>query len=64
MDGYLTETQCAKALGLQPSTLRVWRRKGIAPAYSKVGYKVYYREGALHEFMLAKEVTPIKAKRR
>lgn len=64
MDGYLTETQCAKLLRRTLRTLRTWRAKGTGPAYTRIGREVRYRAEAINEWLLANEVTPVRAKAR
>jgi len=64
LEGYLNETQCAKLLKNTVRTLRNWRAKGIGPAYTRVGQKVHYRVEAINEWLLANEVTPVRAKGR
>lgn len=38
----LTDLEVAVRLGVQPTTLRAWRRQGRGPAYMKLGKAVRY----------------------
>lgn len=64
IDGYLTETQLATELRRTKRTLRIWRARGLGPAYSRVGNTVVYRDQALRDWLLRNEVQPVRAKRR
>jgi excisionase family DNA binding protein len=51
-DPLLTEKQAAKILGVQPSTLQVWRSTKRYPLpYVKSGRLVRYRASAVQEFI-------------
>ncbi len=64
IDGYLNEVQAATTLARTTRTLRIWRSKGMGPAYSRVGRNVVYRSEAIREWLLSNEVQPLRAKRR
>ena len=51
VDGYLTETQLATVLRRTKRTLRIWRAKGLGPAYTRVGNSVVYRDKALRRLV-------------
>lgn len=39
MENLLTARECAAFLGITPNTLKIWRKKGIGPAYLKINDK-------------------------
>lgn len=56
-DPLLTEQQAAALLGVQPTTLQVWRSTRRYPlAFIKVGRLVRYRLSALQAFLDSREV--------
>jgi DNA-binding transcriptional MerR regulator len=64
IDGYLTETQVADTLDRTTRTLRLWRARGLGPAFTRVGNNVVYRDQAIRDWLLRNEVQPVRAKRR
>lgn len=50
-DGRLTRIEAAEYLGLAPSTLADWQRRGLGPASVKVGGRRFYRAEALKAFI-------------
>jgi len=62
VDGYLTETQLATVLKRTKRTLRIWRAKGLGPAYTRVGNSVVYRDQALRDWLLRNEVKPVRSR--
>lgn len=50
-DGRLTRVDAAEYLGLAPSTLADWQRRGLGPASVKVGGRRFYRKEALNAFI-------------
>jgi hypothetical protein len=61
---FLTEAQCAKMLGRTVRTLRIWRTQGTGPAYTRIGAEIRYRVDAIREWLIAREVKPVRARRR
>ena len=56
-DPLLNEQQAAELIGVQPTTLQVWRStKRYSLAYIKVGRLVRYRLSALNAFLASREV--------
>jgi hypothetical protein len=56
-DPLLSEQQAAQFLGVQPTTLQVWRStKRYSLAYIKVGRLVRYRTSVLQAFLASREV--------
>ncbi len=49
----LNTKQAARALGVKPSTLEVWRCRGDGPTYLKIGRAVRYRLEDLEAFLQA-----------
>lgn len=41
---FLTTNEVAELLRIKPTTLTIWRVRGIGPAYHKLGRRVVYRE--------------------
>jgi len=64
IEGYLTELQAATTLARTTRTLRIWRSKGLGPAYSRVGRNVVYRDDAIREWLMRNEVQPVRSRRR
>ena len=48
----------APMIGVEPETLKLWRRKGIGPAYVKFGNRVRYRVSDIEAWLDAHTVTP------
>ncbi|MFA1701659.1 helix-turn-helix transcriptional regulator [Mycobacterium intracellulare] len=48
----------APMIGVGPDTLKMWRRKGIGPAYVKFGNRVRYRVADIEAWLDAHTVTP------
>jgi hypothetical protein len=48
----------APMIGVEPLTLKMWRRKGIGPPYVKFGNRVRYRVRDLDAWLDAHTVTP------
>lgn len=55
-DGRLTRVEAAEYLGLAPSTLADWQRRGLGPASVKVGGRRFYRTKALDAFIAEGDV--------
>jgi hypothetical protein len=51
MESLLDNPSAAKALGVKPQTLAVWRVLGKSPEFVKVGARVFYRPSALEAFL-------------
>lgn len=64
ISGYLTEAEAASTLARTTRTLRIWRSKGLGPAFSKVGRNVVYRGDAIREWLMSNEVQPVRSKKR
>lgn len=64
IDGYLTEAQLASKLDRTKRTLRLWRARGLGPAYTRLGNIVVYRDEALRDWLIRNEVQPVRAKKR
>lgn len=58
LSGMFDEATTAKALNLQPTSLRNIRLRGEGPAYSRLGHKIYYAEADVREWMAKKRVQP------
>lgn len=48
----------APMIGVEPMTLKLWRRKGIGPPYVKFGNRVRYRVADIEAWLAAHTVTP------
>jgi hypothetical protein len=48
----------APMIGVEPQTLKLWRRKGIGPAYIRFGNRVRYRVSDIEAWLSAHTVTP------
>lgn len=48
----------APMIGVEPLTLKLWRRKGIGPPYVKFGNRVRYRVADIEAWLDAHTVTP------
>lgn len=52
----MTPIEVAARLGLKPSTLVEWRRRGIGPASVRLGHRtVRYRRAAVEAYIAANE---------
>jgi Helix-turn-helix domain len=57
-DELLTEDEARAEVGVKCiRTLRRWRNLRQAPPHLRIGRKVYYRRGALQQWLLAREQT-------
>ena len=55
LDGYLTTTECAAELGINPRTLERWHRLREAPPRTTIGKKIYYRRAAVADWLRSRE---------
>lgn len=55
----LDQQAAAHYLGVSPNTVKAWRRRGVGPAYFKVGgRRVVYDQGDLDAFLQKDRVVP------
>lgn len=59
--GYVPEHEVAAALGVEITTLRNWRSKGVGPAYSRAGGSLVYPLESLKAWLADNVVTPAPA---
>jgi hypothetical protein len=62
--GYLSELEVATTLDRTTRTLRIWRARGLGPAFARIGNNVVYREQAISDWLLSNEVQPVRGKKR
>jgi len=56
---FLTPSEVASILGIEPETLAKWRSAGKGPSYVKIGGKnVRYTREAIDSYILANTHTP------
>jgi len=55
LDGYLTETQFAAEIGRSITTLRLWRRKGDGPPFTRIKRTAYYKIENVRRWIDAQE---------
>jgi hypothetical protein len=55
LSNYLTEEALAAQLGVAPRTLRRWRKRRQSPPYLVISRQVYYRHGAVEEWLRRRE---------
>ncbi|OBF56718.1 hypothetical protein A5756_10515 [Mycobacterium sp. 852002-53434_SCH5985345] len=48
----------APMIGVEPQTLKLWRRKGIGPRYVKFGNRIRYRVSDIEAWLAAHTVEP------
>lgn len=48
----------APMIGVEPQTLKLWRRKGIGPRYVKFGNRVRYRVSDIEAWLAEHTITP------
>lgn len=48
----------APIIGVEPQTLKAWRRKGIGPPYVRFGNRVRYRVCDIEAWLAAHTITP------
>jgi hypothetical protein len=58
--GLLTEGELANAIGVEESTLQVWRSRGEGPDFTKLGKSVFYTMDALDEWVMERRQSPKK----
>ena len=57
-DELLTEAEASAEVGIKCTrTLRRWRVMRAGPPHVRIGRKVYYRRGALQQWLLGREQT-------
>ena len=49
--GCLSEEQVSYLAGVKGTTLLAWRKRGIGPAWTRLGNQVLYPKAALSEFL-------------
>jgi predicted site-specific integrase-resolvase len=54
----LESAAAASMIGVEPPTLKMWRRKGIGPAYVRFGNRVRYRLCDIEDWLAAHTVRP------
>lgn len=64
LDGYFTDAELARQLGVKPRTTKSWRnqRKGPPPTY--LSGKPLYRKAAVMQWLRAREIDLSKRTRR
>ena len=55
LTGYLTPTEAAAELAINPRTLERWNRLNEGPPRLKIGRRVYYRAEALRDWLRSLE---------
>jgi len=55
---FLTTPEAAALLRVKPSTLRIWRWRGVGPAHTRAGARVLYERGELLRWLASRTVTP------
>jgi predicted DNA-binding transcriptional regulator AlpA len=58
---YLTPHQAAEELGISKPTLDRWHALRKGPARTRIGNRVYYRRGALIEWLRTQEQREVRA---
>lgn len=56
-EGYLTEEELCKELGINGATLRNWRWQRRGPKPTKIGRRTLYRRDAINAWLLTREDT-------
>lgn len=57
LDDWINRAELAVEFGLSVDTLARWETRRIGPACVRIGRKVLYRRGAVHEWVRAQENT-------
>ena len=55
LSDWITRTDLGKQLGLSVDTLARWETRRIGPPCVRIGRKVLYRKGAVHEWLRSQE---------
>ena len=58
--GFTAERETAEELGVSVRTLRKWRQTGEGPPFVQVGRRILYRDEARAQWLIAREVRPIR----
>lgn len=64
LDGYLSRTEVAAALGVSVDTLTRWGTQRVGPASVMIGRKRYYRRAAIEEWLRSREQPAVGARAR
>jgi hypothetical protein len=63
LENYTSEHTAAPKLNQTVRTLRSWRRRGIGPAWIKVGRLVYYPNAGIAQWLKSLEQQPVRSRR-
>jgi hypothetical protein len=61
---YFSEVEASQELRQALRTLRLWRQRGLGPAWTKIGRKVFYARGACVAWLASQEHRPVRGSRR
>jgi hypothetical protein len=59
--GYSSEAETAEQLNVAIRTLRSWRKRGVGPAWTKVGRQIIYGDLSRMAWLRSQEVQPVRA---
>lgn len=63
LDGYASEGEFAKQLGVVERTTRNMRARGDGPPYVKIGNRVYYSVDGIRKWLESREIKPVRSRR-
>ena len=58
--GYSSEAETAEQLNVAIRTLRSWRKRGVGPAWTKVGRQIIYGDQSRMTWLKNQEVHPVR----
>jgi hypothetical protein len=61
--GYFSEEEQAKRLGKSVRTLRIWRQRGIGPAWTTIGKTIIYEQDNDRRWLKSQERQPVRTRR-
>ncbi len=63
MDGYVTETEMARARRVEKRTLRNERQRGGGPPWLKISNQIFYEADAFRQWLKSIEQHPVRARK-
>jgi hypothetical protein len=61
--GYVTETEMAKARGVEKRSLRAERQRGDGPPWLKISNQIFFSEEGFRDWLRSIEQRPVRARK-
>jgi hypothetical protein len=63
LEGYTSEEEWCKQLGICKKTAQKMRDRGIAPPYVEIARQIFYSVAGIREWLANREQKPVRARR-